>query len=122
MSLPDLGMSLPVAGAFALAEAAPASSPTGFGVGDFLFLGGFVLIFYFLLWRPQAKRRKEHQDLMAGLSAGDEVVTTGGIVGEVRKVGDDFITIRVAPEIEFRVQKASVGATLPKGTIAQIDE
>lgn len=101
--------------------AAAAPGP-GFGMMDFLFIGGFILIFYFLLWRPQSKRRKEHQALMGGLSAGDEVVTSGGIVGEIRKVGENFVTLQVAPNIQFRVQKTAVGATLPKGTIKNIDE
>ena len=112
-------MSFTDIGGVVAGQAAPAA---GFGLMDFLFIGGFILIFYFLLWRPQSKRRKEHQALMSGLSAGDEVVTSGGIVGEVRKVGDDFITLRVAPNIQFRVQKSAVGATLPKGTIQKIDE
>jgi preprotein translocase subunit YajC len=87
-----------------------------------IFIGGFIAIFYFLLWRPQSKRRKEHQALMAGISKGDEVVTVGGIVGLVTKVEDDFIKVQVAPGTEFRVQKSAVGATLPKGTLKTLDE
>ena len=63
-------------------------APADAGLINLLFLGGFVLIFYFLLWRPQSKRRKEHQSLMSGLEKGDEVVTAGGIVGGV--VGNQF--------------------------------
>ena len=84
--------------------------------------GLIFAIFYFLLWRPQSKRRKEHQALMAGISKGDEVVTVGGIVGLVTKVEDDFIKVQVAPGTEFRVQKSAVGATLPKGTLKTLDE
>ena len=94
------------------------------GGGDFiniLFLGGFVVIFYFLLWRPQSKRRKDHQTLMTGLAKGDEIVTTGGIVGQINKVEDDFVKMQVAPNLELRVQKSAVGATLPKGTLKQLD-
>jgi preprotein translocase subunit YajC len=87
-----------------------------------IFIGGFIAIFYFLLWRPQSKRRKEHAALMAGISKGDEVVTVGGIVGQVTKVEDDFIKVQVAPGTEFRVQKSAVGATLPKGTLKSLDE
>lgn len=100
------------------AEAAP--SPNA-GLINLLFLGGFVLIFYFLLWRPQSKRRKEHQALMQGLSKGDEVVTAGGIVGVVNKVEEDFIKVQVAGNVELRIQKSAVGATLPKGTIKTLD-
>jgi preprotein translocase subunit YajC len=96
--------------------------PADAGLINLLFLGGFVLIFYFLLWRPQSKRRKEHQALMAGLDKGDEVVTAGGIVGQVNKVEDDFVKIQVADNMELRVQKSAIGATLPKGTLKSLDE
>jgi preprotein translocase subunit YajC len=96
--------------------------PADAGLINLLFLGGFVLIFYFLLWRPQSKRRKERQALMAGLDKGDEVVTAGGIVGQVNKVEDDFVKIQVADNMELRVQKSAIGATLPKGTLKSLDE
>ena len=59
---------------------------------------------------------------MAGLAKGDEVVTAGGIVGQVSKVEDDFVKVKVAPKIELRLQKSSVSATLPKGTLKSLDE
>ena len=88
---------------------------------DILLLVGFVLIFYFLLWRPQSKRRKEHAALIGGLSKGDEVVAAGGIVGQITKVEDDFVMLEIARDVEIRMQKGSVGATLPKGTLKSID-
>jgi len=94
----------------------------GPGVMDLVLLVGFVAIFYFLLWRPQSKRRKEHQTLMSGLAKGDEVVTAGGIVGRIAKVEDDFVKLQVSNNVELRVQKSSVGATLPKGTLKSLDE
>lgn len=94
----------------------------GFGGFDILLLVGFVAIFYFLLWRPQAKRRKEHQALMASLAKGDEVVTAGGVLGQVTKVEDDFVMVRVANNIELRLQKSAVGSTLPKGTLKALDD
>jgi preprotein translocase subunit YajC len=97
-------------------------APADAGLINLLFLGGFVLIFYFLLWRPQSKRRKEHQALMSGLDKGDEVVTAGGIVGQVNKVEDDFVKVQVADNMELRVQKSAIGATLPKGTLKSLDE
>ena len=103
------------------AYAAEAGS-SGPGSMDLLLLVGFVAIFYFLLWRPQSKRRKEHQSLMTSLEKGDEVVTSGGIVGQITMIEDDFIGLKVAENIEFRVQKSSVGATLPKGTLKSLDE
>ena len=104
------------------AYAAEAGAPADAGWINLLFLGGFVLIFYFLLWRPQSKRRKEHQTLMSGLSKGDEVVTSGGVVGQINKVEDDFVKLQVAKNIELRVQKSAVGGTLPKGTLKALDE
>lgn len=104
------------------AYAAAAEGSPDAGWINLLFLGGFVLIFYFLLWRPQSKRRKEHAALMGGLSKGDEVVTSGGIVGQINKVEDDFVKVQVAPNMELRVQKSAVGATLPKGTLKSLDE
>ncbi len=99
-----------------------AGAPADAGFINILFLGGFVLIFYFLLWRPQSKRRKEHQTLMGSLSKGDEVVTSGGLVGQIKKVEDDFLKIQVAANMELRVQKSAVSATLPKGTLKSLDD
>lgn len=99
-----------------------AAAPADAGLINLLFLGGFVLIFYFLLWRPQSKRRKEHQALMSGLAKGDEVVTAGGVVGQINKVEDDFVKLQVAKNMELRVQKSAIGATLPKGTLKSLDE
>ena len=88
----------------------------------FLLLGGMFVIMYFLMIRPQSKRRKEHQALVSGLSKGDEVVTVGGITGHVTKVEEGFVKVRVANNVEVRVQKSSVGATLPKGTLKSLDD
>ncbi len=93
----------------------------GLGMIDLMLLAGFVLIFYFLLWRPQSKRRKEHQALMGSLSKGDEVITAGGLVGQITKVEEDFIKLQIAPNMEIRVQKSAVGSTLPKGTLKTLD-
>ena len=91
------------------------------GLINLIMLGGFVVIFYFLLIRPQNKRRKEHDALVGGLSKGDEVVTAGGIVGLITKVEDDFVKLQVGDGIQMRIQKSSVGATLPRGTIKSLD-
>jgi len=91
------------------------------GLINLLFLGGFVLIFYFLLIRPQNKRRKEHQALVTNLSKGNEIVTAGGIVGLITKVEDDFVKVQVGDNVEMRIQKSAVGATLPNGTIKSLE-
>lgn len=106
--------------ASAFAEAAPA--PQGGGMEQLIFLGGFVLIFYFLLWRPQSKRAKEHKSLIASIEKGSEVVTSGGIVGRVTKVTDEFVVLKVADGVEMPMQKQAVAAALPKGTIKSINE
>ena len=104
------------------AHAAPAGGIGGdAGLINLLFLGGFVLIFYFLLIRPQNKRRKEHQSLVTNLSKGDEIVTAGGVVGLITKVEDDFVKVQVGDNVEMRVQKSAIGATLPKGTIKSLE-
>ena len=99
-----------------------AGAPPGAGYEQLIFLGIFVLIFYFLLIRPQNKRRKEHQELMGALSKGDEVVTAGGIVGQITKVEDDFVVLEVGKGVELRFQKSAIGATLPKGTLKSLDK
>ena len=80
----------------------------------------FAAVFYFMIWRPQSKRTKEHKNLMGGLAKGDEVVTNGGMIGKVAKVGDDFITITLADGVDAHFQKAAVASVLPKGTIKSI--
>ena len=106
--------------AFASAEAGAAAGPAGM-VGQLVMLGGFVVIFWFLIWRPQSKRAKEHKQLLAGLNKGDEVATTGGIVGKVVAVTDEFVTLQVSDNVELKFQKGSVAATLPKGTLKAIN-
>ena len=104
------------------AFAANAGAPGGdAGMINLIMLGGFVLIFYFLLIRPQNKRRKEHQELVSSLSKGDEVVIAGGVVGTITKVEDDFVKVQVSEAVEMRIQKSAIGATLPKGTLKSLD-
>ena len=107
---------------FETAWAADGGGGGGSGLVNILFLAGFVLIFYFLLIRPQSKRRKEHAALVAGLSKGDEVITAGGLVGSITRVEDDFVKVRLATKMEVRVQKSAVSATLPKGTLKSLDD
>ena len=93
----------------------------GMGVmGQVIFFAGFILIFYFLIWRPQSKRSKEHKSLMSGLNKGDEVVTSGGIIGKITKVSDDFIVVEISDNVEVKVQKVAIAAALPKGTLKDI--
>ena len=89
----------------------------GPGMGDFLFLIVLFAVFYFLLIRPQQKRAKEHKKMVEALAKGDEVVTTGGLLGRITKVGDNFITVEISDGLEVRVQRGSVSSLMPKGTI-----
>jgi len=77
----------------------------------------FVVIFYFLLIRPQQKKAKEHQALITKLASGDEIVTTGGLLGKVVEVGDSFLTLEVADGVRVKVQKFQVASLMPKGTL-----
>ena len=72
---------------------------------------------YFLLIRPQQKKAKEHQAMVSRLSAGDEVVTSGGILGRIAEVGDTFVTLEVADGVRIKVQKIQVTSLMPKGTL-----
>lgn len=85
-------------------------------------LAVFGLIFYFLLYRPQAKRVKEHKNLVSSLGKGDEVLTQGGLVGKITKVSDDkdFIEMALNEASNIVVQKSSVTAVLPKGTMKSL--
>ena len=103
----------------AMAQSAGGAAPAGSGF-EWIFLIGFVGIFYLMIWRPQAKRAKEHKNLLAGLSTGDEVVTGGGILGKVKKVTDEFVVLEVGDSQELKFQKGSIVAVLPKGTLRAI--
>jgi preprotein translocase subunit YajC len=78
------------------------------------------VVFYFLLIRPQAKRAKEHRALVAGLQAGDEVVTSGGILGRIVEAGDQFVTVEVADGVRLKVQRHTIGSVVPKGTLKSV--
>ena len=75
------------------------------------------VVFYFLLIRPQQKRTKEHKSMVASLAKGDEIVTNGGALGKILKVGDSFITVEIAKGVEIQVQRMAVSQMMPKGTV-----
>lgn len=76
----------------------------------------FFAIFYFLLIRPQQKRMGEHKKMVDALTRGDEIVTSGGLLGRVEEVGESFVTLEIAQGVRIKVQKHALGAVLPKGT------
>jgi preprotein translocase subunit YajC len=99
----------------AYAQAAGGAQPNAFV--QLLPLVLIFVVFYFLLIRPQAKRAKEHKAMVAALAVGDEVVTAGGILGKVTETGDQFLTVELAEGVRVKVQRHTIGAVLPKGTL-----
>ena len=87
---------------------------------SFLPLVVIFVLFYFMIIRPQMKQAKEQRNMIAALQKGDEVVTSGGIVGKVTKVTDAFVTVEIAANTEITVQKGAIQSALPKGTIKSI--
>jgi preprotein translocase subunit YajC len=108
----------------AFAQAAPAA--TGGADGPFGGLGSIggmlplVLMFvvlYFVMIRPQMKRQKEHKAMIDALAKGDEIVTSGGVLGKVSKMGETFVGVEVASGVEIQVQRSAVVQVMPKGTV-----
>ena len=92
------------------------AAPQG-GLMSFLPLIIIFIIFYFLLIRPQMKRAKEHRKLVAELAVGDEVVTNGGLLVRITKVGESFLTAELTDNVEIKLQRHAVASVVPKGTI-----
>lgn len=101
----------------AYAQAAGGGDPGFVGLLPIVLM--FVLL-YFLMIRPQMKRAKEHKQMVEGLQKGDEVITAGGVLGRITKLGDAYVTVEIAPNTEVSVQKGSVQTLLPKGTLKSI--
>lgn len=100
----------------AYAQTAPAAGG-GMDMISLVMFGGLFALMYFMMIRPQAKRAKEHRAMLAALQKGDEVVTAGGTLGKVTKVGDNYVSVEIAPNVEIQVQKPSITTLLPKGTL-----
>lgn len=87
---------------------------------SFLPLIVIFVLFFFMIIRPQMKAAKEQRAMIAALQKGDEVITSGGIVGKISKVSDAFVSVEIAPNTEITVQKQAVQSALPKGTIKSL--
>ncbi|MFA5938596.1 MAG: preprotein translocase subunit YajC [Sinimarinibacterium sp.] len=96
--------------------AAQASNP----IMQFLPLILLVVLFYFMLIRPQMKRSREHRDMLGKIAKGDEVVTAGGMAGKVVTIGEAYLSIEIADNVSVKVQKSSVTSVLPKGTLKSL--
>ncbi|MCW8964489.1 MAG: preprotein translocase subunit YajC [Gammaproteobacteria bacterium] len=80
-----------------------------------------AVVFYFLIIRPQSKRTKEHKSMLSELSKGDEIATNGGLLGKVIKIGENFVEIEIADNVNVRVQKQAISNLMPKGTMKSAD-
>ncbi|AWI52270.1 preprotein translocase subunit YajC [Aquabacterium olei] len=96
--------------------AAPAAGATG-GLMSMLPLVLMFVVLYFVMIRPQMKRQKETRAMLEALTKGDEVVTQGGVIGRISKLGDTFVHLEVANGVELQVQRAAIVQVLPKGTV-----
>ena len=101
----------------AYAQAAGGGDPGFVGLLPIVLM--FVLL-YFLMIRPQMKRAKEHKQMVEALQKGDEVITAGGVVGRISRIGDAYVSLEISPNTEVNVQRTAVQTLLPKGTIKSI--
>ncbi len=95
--------------------AAPAAA--GQGLAGMVPLILIFIIFYFLILRPQIKRAKEHKQMVSALAKGDEIVTSGGLMGRIVSVADETIVVEIADGVQVAMQKTAVTSLLPKGTL-----
>jgi preprotein translocase subunit YajC len=106
-----------------IAEAYAQAAPGGAGGMDILSMLPLILMFvllYFLLLRPQMKRAKEQKQMVASLQKGDEVITSGGTLGRLTKVSDNYVSLEIAPGVEITAQKSAIQTLLPKGTLKNV--
>ncbi len=99
--------------------AGAAADPTGGLMGILPMVLMFVVLWFFMI-RPQMKKAKEHRALIEALAKGDEVVTQGGMVGKITKVGENYVTVEIAEGTEVTIQKPAIGIVLPKGTLKSL--
>ncbi len=104
----------------AYADGAAPASQGGSPVQLVIMVGIFFAIMYFMIIRPQQKRSKEHAALLGGLSKGNEVVTSGGIIGKVLSIGENFVEIKVSEGNTMNVQKHAITSVMPKGTMKSL--
>jgi len=97
----------------AYAQAAPAGDP----FMSFLPLIVLIALFYFMLIRPQMKRSREMKDMLGKLAKGDEVITSGGLAGVIRDIGENYLTVEIADNVPVKMQKSAIVSVLPKGSL-----
>ena len=104
----------------AFAQTAPAAAAGGSMQDSLMGMLPLVLMFvvlYFVMIRPQMKKQKEHKTMIEAITKGDEVVTAGGVLGKISKLGDNYLGLEVANNVEIQIQRSAVVQVLPKGSI-----
>ncbi len=103
----------------AFAQTAPAAAASGGIESSMMSMLPLVLMFgvlYFIMIRPQMKRQKEHKAMIEALAKGDEVITSGGMIGRIAKLGETYAHVEISTGVEIQVQRSAVVQVLPKGT------
>ena len=103
-----------------ISNAYAAGAATGSDLMSFLPLIVIFVLFFFMIIRPQMKAAKAQREMITALQKGDEVVTSGGIVGKITKVTESFVSLEIAANTEITVQKQAIQSALPKGTIKSV--
>ncbi|MBW8845899.1 MAG: preprotein translocase subunit YajC [Burkholderiales bacterium] len=101
----------------AFAQATPAAASSENGLLGMLPLVLMFVVLYFVMIRPQMKRQKEAKAMIEALAKGDEVVTAGGVIGKITKMGDNFVHLEVANGVELQLQRSAITQVLPKGSV-----
>ena len=104
----------------AFAQTAPAAAAGGDMQSSLMSMLPLVLMFvvlYFVMIRPQMKKQKEHRTMIEAVAKGDEVVTAGGVLGKISKIGDNYLGLEVSNGVEIQIQRSAVVQVLPKGSI-----
>ncbi len=107
---------------FFISQAYADGAATAAGTGSdpttsLLFFVGMIVIFYFLLIRPQQKRAKDHRKMVEAIGKDDEVVINGGILGKIIEMGEQYITVEIAANVNVRIQRNAISTVLPKGSL-----
>ncbi|MGQ0586780.1 MAG: preprotein translocase subunit YajC [Gammaproteobacteria bacterium] len=102
---------------FLVSPAHAQAAPQGDPFFSFLPLIVLIVLFYFMLIRPQMKRSREMREMLGKLAKGDEVITSGGLAGVLREIGENYVTLEVADNVQVKLQKSAVISVLPKGSL-----
>jgi preprotein translocase subunit YajC len=106
-----------ISNAYADTAAPAAAAATDSGFGQFFIIIPMFVVLYFVMIRPQMKRAKEQKELLSGIAKGDEVVTVGGVLGRISKLGETYVSIETGNNVELQIQRSAIVQILPKGTL-----